>query len=222
GWLDPQVTVDLLRCFGIPVVESRFAADESAAVAAFAGLSGPVVVKAVAEGVLHKSAQGGVLLDVRDEAGVRAAVAELAARFGSALRGAFVQPMAAHGRELLVGVNSDGVFGPLVVFGLGGVDTDVIADRTARLAPLGVADAEDLLAGLRSSATLFGPGTTLDTAAVRDVLIRVGLLAQMLPEVVELDLNPLIVRSAGCQVVDARIRLAPAASVDPYLPSLRG
>ncbi len=222
GWLDPPATVDLLRCFGIPVVESRFAADESAAVAAFAGLSGPVVVKAVAEGVLHKSSQGGVLLDVRDEAGVQAAVAELADRFGSALRGVFVQPMAEHGRELLVGVNSDGVFGPLVVFGLGGVDTDVIADRTARLAPLGVADAEDLLAGLRSSATLFGPGTTLDTAAVRDVLIRVGLLAQMLPEVVELDLNPPIVRSAGCQVVDARIRLAPAASVDPYLPSLRG
>jgi acyl-CoA synthetase (NDP forming) len=222
GWLDPLVTVDLLRCFGIPIVDSRFAADETAAVAAFAELSGPVVVKAVAEGVLHKSAQGGVLLDVRDEAGVRAAVAELAERFGTALRGVLVQPMAGRGRELLVGVHSDGVFGPLVVFGLGGVDTDVVADRTARLAPLGVADADDLLAGLRSSGKLFGPGTVLDTAAVRDVLVRVGLLAQLLPEVVELDLNPLIARPAGCEVVDARIRVAPAVSVDPFLPGLRG
>jgi acyl-CoA synthetase (NDP forming) len=222
GWLDPLVTSELLRCFGIPMVEPRFAVDADAAVAVFAEPSGPVVVKAVAEGVLHKSAQSGVLLDVRDEAGVRAAVAELTDRFGSALLGLLVQPMAAKGRELLVGVHSDGVFGPLVVFGLGGVDTDVVADRTARPAPLGVADADDLLASLRSSGKLFGPDMTLDTAAVRDVVIRIGLLAQILPEVVEMDLNPLIARPAGHQVVDARIRLAPAASVDPFLPSLRG
>jgi acyl-CoA synthetase (NDP forming) len=222
GWLDPLDTVDLLRCFGIPMVETRFAADETAAVAGLDSLAGPVVVKAVAEGVLHKSAQGGVFLDVRGPDGVRAAVADLTEQFGPALRGVLLQPMAARGRELLVGVHSDGVFGPLVVFGLGGVDTDVIADRTARLAPLSSVDAEDLLAALRSSATLFGPHSAVDTAAVRDVLVRVGLLAQLLPEVVELDLNPLIARPDGCQAVDARIRIAPAAPVDPFLPSLRG
>jgi ATP-grasp domain len=127
------------------MVDTRFAADEDAAASSAAELPGQVVIKAVAQGVLHKSAHGGVILDVRDENGVR----ELTDRFGAALRCVLLQPMAARGGELLVGVHSDGVFGPLVVFGLGGVDTDVVADRTARLAPLGEADTDDLLYGLR-------------------------------------------------------------------------
>lgn len=222
GWLDPKAVAGLLGCFGIPLVSSRFAAGEDEAVACFHSMGGPVVIKAVARGVLHKSAHGGVILDVRDADGVRAAMAELSERFGGALRGVLVQPLAAGGRELLVGVHSDGVFGPLVVFGLGGVDTDVIADRTARLAPLGESDVDDLLGGLRCSAKLFGPGTTLDVDAVRDVLRRVGLLAQLVPEIVELDLNPLIVRGSGAEVVDARIRVAPVEPADPFLPVLRG
>jgi acyl-CoA synthetase (NDP forming) len=222
GWLDPIAVGELLGCFGVPVVSSRFAVGADEAVAGFRLAGGPVVVKAVAEGVLHKSSRGGVILDVRDEDGVRAAVAELEDRFGEDLRGVLVQPLAGRGRELLVGVHSDGVFGPLVLFGLGGVDTDVIADRTARLAPLGGADVDDLLGGLRASATLFGPDTVLDVAAVRDVLLRIGLLAQLLPEIVELDLNPLIVRTDGCQAVDARIRVAPVAPLDPFVPGLRG
>jgi acyl-CoA synthetase (NDP forming)/GNAT superfamily N-acetyltransferase len=224
GWLAPQEVDTLLRCFGIPIVDTRFAADEDAAVRAAAGLSGPVVVKADADGVLHKSSHGGVILDVRDENGVRATVRALADRFGTALRGVLVQPMADPGRELLVGVHSDGVFGPLVVFGLGGVDTDVVADRTARLAPLGGADADDLLHGLRASAALFGPAATptLDAEVVRDVLLRVGLLAHLLPEVIELDLNPLVVGVQRCQALDARIRVAPAPVFDPFLPGLRG
>lgn len=222
GWLDPEAVAGLLGCFGIPLVSSRFAAGADEAVARFRAIGGPVVIKAVAEGVLHKSAQGGVILDVRDADGVRAAMAELTGRFGAALRGALVQPLAAGGRELLVGVHSDGVFGPLVVFGLGGVDTDVIADRTARLAPLGESDVDDLLGGLRCSAKLFGPTTALDVDAVRNVLRRVGLLAQLVPEIVELDLNPLIVRDHGCEAVDARIRVAPVEPADPFLPVLRG
>lgn len=222
GWLDPAAVAALLGCFGIPLVRGQFAVGAGEAVAAFHAVGGPVVIKAVAEGVLHKSAQGGVILDVRNEGEVRAAAADLAVRFGDALRGVLVQPLAAGGRELLVGVHSDGVFGPLVVFGLGGVDTDVIADRTARLAPLGTADVDDLLGGLRSSAKLFGPDTVLDVDAVRDVLLRVGLLAQLVPEIVELDLNPLIVRGSGCEAVDARIRVAPVEPVDPFLPGLRG
>jgi len=222
GWLDPEAVAGLLGCFGIPLVSSRFAVGAGEAVECFRAAGGPVVIKAVAEGVLHKSSHGGVILDVRDESGVRAAVAELTVRFGDALRGVLVQPLAASGRELLVGVHSDGVFGPLVVFGLGGVDTDVIADRAAQLAPLGAADVDDLLGGLRSSVKLFGPDTALDVDAVRDVLRRVGLLAQLVPEIVELDLNPLIVRSSGREAVDAWIRVAPVEPTDPFLPGLRG
>ncbi|HEX5407294.1 MAG TPA: GNAT family N-acetyltransferase [Pseudonocardiaceae bacterium] len=224
GWLDPVAVAAVLGCFGIPMVSGDFTVGADEAVASFRRTAGPVVLKAVADGVVHKSSHGGVILDVRDEDGVRAAVAELIERFGDALRGVLVQPLAAGGRELLVGVHADDVFGPLVVFGLGGVDTDLVADRTARLAPLGEADVDDLLAGLRSSAKLFGPDATvgLDVRAARDVLLRIGLLAQLLPEIVELDLNPLILRTVGCDVVDARIRVAAVEPVDPFLPALRG
>lgn len=224
GWLDPAATAELLGCFGIPLVTGELAAGADEAAACFRRVGGPVVVKAVADDVLHKSSHGGVLLGIRDEAGVRAAVRELAERFGRSLRRVLVQPMVAPGREFLVGVSSDGVFGPLVVFGLGGVDTDVIADRTARLAPLDESDVDELLRGLRASPRLFGPSaaTTLDEAAIRDVVLRVSLLAQLLPEVAELDLNPLIARPNGSQAVDARIRINLVRPVDPFLPALRG
>ncbi|HJP76240.1 MAG TPA: acetate--CoA ligase family protein, partial [Pseudonocardiaceae bacterium] len=225
GWLDPERSARLLRCFGIPQVEGMVAGDADLAAAMFDVLGGgPVVVKAIADGLLHKTAHGGVLLDLRDSAAVRDAVTTLTGRFGAELRGVQVQPMAPAGRELLVGVHSDGTFGPLVVFGLGGVDTEMLADRAARLAPLTERDADELLHGLRGSAALFGSDQVplLDIAAIRDVLLRVSLLAEVLPEVVELDLNPLIVWPRGCQVVDARIRTAPVAAADPFLPRLRG
>lgn len=225
GWLGPDQTARLLRCFGIPLATSTVATGADAAATAFEELGGgPVAVKAIAEGVLRKSAHGGVLLDLRDRAAVRDAVSTLTDRFGADLRAVQIQPMAPAGRELLVGVHSDGMFGALVVFGLGGVDTEVLADRAARLAPLTERDADELLHGLHASAALFDPGVrpALDVAAIRDVLLRVSLLAEVLPEVVELDLNPLIVWSDGCQVVDARIRTAPVTSADPFLPKLRG
>jgi hypothetical protein len=91
-------------------------------------------------------------------AGVRNAYATFAGTFGTALQGVLLQPMAEPGRELIVGVDSDAVFGPLVVFGLGGTDTDLIADRAARLTPLSDVDVERMVHGLRSSAALFGSG----------------------------------------------------------------
>jgi acyl-CoA synthetase (NDP forming) len=127
--------------------------------------------------------------------------------------------MAEPGRELLVGVRSDPVFGPLVVLGLGGVDTDLIADRAARLAPLTGADADLLLDGLRASKALWsGP---LDRAAVRELLLKVGRLAELVPELAELDLNPVRVRVDGCVALDVRARFAPDASADPFLRRLR-
>ncbi|HEX7658330.1 MAG TPA: GNAT family N-acetyltransferase [Pseudonocardiaceae bacterium] len=225
GWLDPDQTDALLRCFGIPLVGSRTCAptDEDALRAFDEFGGGPVVIKAIAEGLLHKSAGGGVLVDVHDHDEVIAGVRQLRDRFGDTLGGLIIQPMLPHGREFLVGVNSDVTFGPLVVFGIGGVDTDVVADRSARLTPLGQTDAEDLMRGLRASASLFGPEarSPLDEAAIQDVLLRIGLLAQLLPEVVELDLNPLIAWRKDVRVVDARIRLAPVRPGDPYLPALR-
>ncbi|CAM3103787.1 GNAT family N-acetyltransferase [Saccharomonospora xinjiangensis] len=232
GWLPPAAVHALLDAFGLPVVrgvevggtdgaDGAVAAD--ATVAAADSLGYPVVVKAVAEGLVHKSRGGGVLLGLGDRAQVRAAVATLRDRFGPALGGVFVQPMAQRGRELLVGVSHDPTFGPLVTVGLGGVDTDLIADRAFRLLPLTDRDAMDALAELRSAPAIFGEDAEhpLPTGAIVDVLLRVGRLAELLPEVAELDLNPVIVHADGCDVVDARVRVRSRNSGDPFLRRLR-
>ena len=220
GWLGPAATIRLLDSFGIPAVHTIEARTPDRAVAALRELGGPVAVKAVAAGVLHKARAGGVTLGVTDEDGVRAAHAAFLGRFGPALQGVLVQPMAEPGRELIVGVDSDDVFGPLVVFGLGGTDTDLVADRAARLTPLSDADAERMVHGLRSSSSLFGPAG-LATDGIVDVLLRTGLLAETISELAELDLNPLVVRHGGCEVLDARVRLTPREPDDPYLRRLR-
>ena len=174
------------------------------------------------DGVLHKAAAGGVRLGLDSAESVRRAAAEFAALFGPRLRGYLVQPMAPAGPELLVGVTSDPAFGPLVTVGLGGTATDLVADRAHRLVPLSDVDAEEMLVAFHAGARLFDrhdvPAAA--RAAVVDVIVRVGRLAEQLPDVAELDLNPLIVGADGCVVVDARIRVAPAAVVDPTLRAL--
>ncbi|HEU5474940.1 MAG TPA: GNAT family N-acetyltransferase [Actinophytocola sp.] len=224
GWLEPLEVTALLESFGIPVLRPIIAEDAEQAVAAWRRFGAPVAIKAIADTALHKSAAGGVLLDLADETEVRAAVDTLAQRFGAALRGMQVQPMVPAGRELIVGVSSDELFGPLVVFGLGGTDTDLIADRTARLAPLTDTDVERMVHGLRSSPALFGPNAKnpLPTDDISDVLLRVGRMAELLPEIAELDLNPLVVTETGCVAVDARIRIEPRHPTDPFLRRLRG
>jgi acyl-CoA synthetase (NDP forming)/GNAT superfamily N-acetyltransferase len=219
GWLTPSATQTLLGCFGLPVLTGVTATDDSEAVTAFRQLGGPVVLKAVARGVLHKSRSGGVILDVHDEEQLRTALAAMRRRFGDTLEAVFIQPMAAPGRELLIGVNSDRTFGPLVVFGFGGVDTDLIADRSCRLVPITDIDAEEMVRSLRCSHLLFD-NAALDLDAVHDVLLRVGRLAELLPEVTELDANPVITSEHGCLIVDARILLRPASHDDPLLRAL--
>ena len=219
GWLGPEQVVTLLRAFGLPMLGEVFATDADAAVVAWQEFGVPVAVKAVADGLLHKSRGGGVRLGLAGEADVRTAVDGFAERFGPALHGVLVQPMVPPGRELLVGVSADAVFGPLVVFGLGGVDTDLVNDRTARLVPLTDVDAEEMLDDIRSAPKLFR--TTVDRAVVQDVLMRVARLAEVLLEVAELDINPLVVGEGSGIVVDARVRVTPTEYMDPYLRRMR-
>ncbi|MFL6123174.1 GNAT family N-acetyltransferase [Actinophytocola sp.] len=221
GWLAPDATMRLLGLFGIPAVRSVLAVDTESAVTALRELGGRVAVKVVAAGVLHKARAGGVALNVATEEGLRTALANFRDRFGSAVQGVLLQPMAAPGRELIVGVDADEVFGPLVVFGLGGTDTDLIADRVARLTPLTGRDAEHMVTGLRSSKALFDGEHGLPTGGLVDILTRVSRLAETLPEVTELDLNPVVVHPDGCQVLDARVRLVPREPADPFLRRLR-
>jgi acyl-CoA synthetase (NDP forming)/GNAT superfamily N-acetyltransferase len=226
GWMPPDKTAELLRCYGIPLAELIPARSEDEAVSAFETVAGPVVLKADVPGLLHKTDAGAVKLDLRTEAEVRGAYRALADRFGERQRQVLVQPMIAGGTEVIVGVADDHMFGPLVVFGLGGVDpgtTEALADHAARLTPLTDTDADRLIHTIRSAPLLLGQHgrPTADLGALRDLLLRVSRLADDLPEVTELDLNPVIARPDGAYVVDARIKARPYQPQDPFLRKLR-
>jgi acyl-CoA synthetase (NDP forming) len=223
GWLPMADAERLVAGYQIPTVPARPATDSVTAVAAAGELGGHVVMKAEVAGLVHKSDAGAVKLDLRTPAEVADAYAELAAAFGPKLQRVVVQPMIGGGVETLVGVVQEPVFGPLVVFGLGGVNTNVLADRTARLAPLTDADADQMIRGLRVSSLLFGSRGTpaADTQALAGTLLRVSRLADDLPEVAELDLNPVIARPDGVHIVDVRIRIVPGTPTDPFLRQLR-
>jgi acyl-CoA synthetase (NDP forming)/GNAT superfamily N-acetyltransferase len=223
GWLPEEAVRGLLTCYEIPIVPATLAGSEQEAVQAAAGFGGPAVLKAEAAGLVHKTEAGAVKLGLHGEQEVRAAYGELATTFGSRLTGVVVEPMLSGGVEVLVGVVQEPVFGPLVVFGLGGVATEVLGDHAARLTPLTDADADELIHGVHAAPLLLGHRGTpaVDTAALADVLLRVSRLADDLPEVAELDLNPVIATADGARAVDARIRVRPAQPRDPFLRQLR-
>jgi len=223
GWL-PEADVEaLLRLYGIPLVATTMARTEDDAVAAADRAGYPVVVKASVPGLTHKTDAGAVLLDLRTEAGVRSGYRRLAEKFGARLTGVLVEPMISGGTEVLIGVTDDQMFGPLVVFGLGGVATEVLADHAARLAPLTEAEADTLINSIRSAPLLHGHrgAPAADLGALREVLLRVSRLSDDLPEIIELDLNPVIARPDGAIAVDARIRVMPQVPQDPFLRKLR-
>ena len=120
------------------------------------------------------------------------------------------------GLEVIVGVTQDPLFGPLLLFGLGGVTAELLADRALRILPVTDEDAHELVRSLRTSPLLFGYGgaPSLDVAALEDVILRVAQLAQEVPEITEMDLNPIIVREHGVSVRGARIRCAHGAALD--------
>jgi acyl-CoA synthetase (NDP forming)/GNAT superfamily N-acetyltransferase len=223
GWLPPGTTAGLLRCYGIPLAGLVPAASDDEAVRAAQAAGGPVVLKADVPGLVHKTDAGGVELDLRTEADVRAAYRRLAGRFDAQLSRVLVQPMVTGGTEVIIGVADDHMFGPLVVFGLGGVATEVLADHAARLTPLTDADADALIRSVHAAPLLLGHrgSRPADLAALRDLLLRVSRLADDLPEITELDLNPVIARPDGVFVVDARVKVAPCQPQDPFLRRLR-
>jgi acyl-CoA synthetase (NDP forming) len=201
-WLEPAEVRELLGAYGIPLVPERTAADPEAAVEAAEQLGLPVVVKTAVPGV-HKTEMGGVALDLRSCEEVR----DAAAAIGGPV---VVQPMAA-GIELLAGLTQDPVFGPLVAFGPGGTLAELIGEAEFMIAPLTDVDVDELLDRGKAGRLVAGyrgapPG---DRAALGDLLHRLSKLGADLPEVAELDLNPVIATPEGCLAVDARIRLAP-------------
>ena len=180
-----------------------------------------MVLKAAAPDLVHKTDVGGVALGLRDAAAVWAAFDAMHARLGEAMGGAIVQATALPGVETLVGVTHDPSFGPLVVFGMGGVEAELMHDTALSIVPLTDVDARELIRTPRTSARMFGyrGAREVDVAALEELLLRVAALADAVPEVAELDLNPVVVSEQGVSVVDVKLRLAPVAPGPP--PGIR-
>ncbi|MGV9572808.1 acetate--CoA ligase family protein, partial [Streptomyces nigra] len=226
GWLDPRTCAELLACYGIPQIPWAWAETEDDAVLAadrLRGADGRVVMKAHWPGQMHKSQQHAVHLDLRGDAQIRTAFRDLAARFCGLMTGVVLQPLAERGTELFAGVVQDQVFGPLVLFGLGGTATEVLADHAARLAPLTDHDVHDLITSPRCAPLLFGAhgNGPVDLEALEQLLSRLSRMAADLPQLAETDFNPVLATPDAVTVLDARVRLVPCRPQDPYLRRLR-
>jgi acyl-CoA synthetase (NDP forming) len=214
-WLSPAEATRLLEQLHVPCLPGVEVHDVEAAVEAAAHLGHPVALKAYGQALVHKARLGAVLLDLRSEDAVRQGYAQLIGTVGEAAEGVLVQPMltAPAGLELLVGLARDPDVGPLVAAGAGGTLTEVLEDRVVALPPRDEATALEQLAALRCAPALAAagdwPGPGVRAAA--QVLLAVAALARSVPEVLELDINPLIVTPTGVQAVDVKVRVAPDA-----------
>ena len=223
-WLEPDEVAALLDCYGIPVPPWRLAPDAAAAGEAAEAIGGAVALKAVAEGLLHKTDVGAVELGLSGAAAVAQAAERMAARVaeeGHALRGFLVQRMVEPGVEMIVGVVHDPSFGPVVACGGGGVTAEAMRDVAVRITPLTDRDAAEMIESLRTHRLLSGwrGAPPADVPALQDVVLRLGALVERHAEVVEADLNPVVVSPSGALVVDARVRVEPAAP-RPAWPAL--
>ncbi len=190
--------------------------EEAAALADTVGY--PVAAKLSASGLLHKSDVDGVRLNLDDRDAVRHAFDELTAGararlLGESVEGVLIQPMITGGIETLVGATDDPLFGPLIAVGLGGIYVEAMDAVRFRLAPLTDRDADELLRSIPGYRVLEGVRgrPRCDIEALADVVLRVSRLAEDIPEIQELDLNPVMVlpAGAGCRIVDARMKVAP-------------
>ena len=200
---------ELVACYGIPVPPWQVATGAEETAAAVEALAAPAALKLVARGVVHKSDVGGVLLGIRGAAAARdgwARLMDAAARAGATDARVLVTPMLEAGVEAVVGVLRDRQFGPVVMFGLGGVLVEALDDVVFRVAPFGAGEAETMIAEIHGH-RLFGPvrgRPAADRASLVDLMVRVSELASDRPELAELDLNPVICSARGAAIADAR------------------
>ena len=215
-WLDASEAQELLSAYGIPGVRTLRAADVEAAVTLAASLGFPVVLKIVSQQVIHKSDVGGVVLGLATSDEVRAAAIRMrqqVARLNpeATVLGFTVQPMVnrLHAHEMIVGLTTDPVFGPVVLFGQGGTEVELSARHAVALPPLGAGLARDLVArsGVAPLLAAHRGRPAIDDQALIDTLLKVSQLACDLAPLAELDINPLLVDAEGVLALDARVRV---------------
>jgi acetyltransferase len=202
--------------YGVPVAAGVLATDEGEAAAAAAGVGFPVALKVVGPALSHKSDVGGVRLDLADERSVRQAYREMLSAVagrapGASILAMLVQPMAAGGRDLIIGARFDPDFGHVVLAGMGGIFVEVLGDASLRVAPFGSATAGAMLRELRAYGVLEGVRGRgpADVPALVELIGAVTRLVTDFPEIREIDLNPVRVMEAGegCLALDARMLL---------------
>ncbi len=205
--LPEPAAMDWLEAEGFPVPARRFTRTADAAVAAATSLGFPVAVKVVASGVVHKTDVGGVVLGVAKESEVRSAFVQLSERTrGLGFRGVLVVPMVQDAVEVLIGVSRDPQFGPVVAVGIGGVAAEALHDVALRVAPIDEVDALSMLAELRGASLLgaFRGRPARDLGALASLVARVSQLPFRVPDLEELDLNPVFALEAGVLIGDVR------------------
>jgi acetate---CoA ligase (ADP-forming) len=205
---------EIARAYGIPVPASGLARDRHDARRLAAEIGYPVALKIASPDILHKTDIGGIALGIADESALDAAWESIVGRArwrmpDAEVWGALVQKMLPPGRELIIGVERDPTFGPLLMFGLGGVWVEIMRDVAFRLCPLGRDEALALLQEIKAYGLLRGARgqVAADLDAIADVIVRVSALAADFPEIVELDINPLIAFDRGQGAVAADIRI---------------
>jgi acyl-CoA synthetase (NDP forming) len=220
GWLTTEETRSLLSAVKIPVQPGGVALTADEAVALAEKIGWPVAVKLASHQIVHKTEFGAVHLNLTNEGSVRNAFesikSELAKRNTLAdMEGVLVQPMLTGGVEVMVGVTHDPLFGPLIAFGLGGIHVEILGDVQFRITPLTEDDANEMIHGIKGYRLLSGyrGHPAADIEAIKDVLLRISRLVEEIPEITELDLNPIFALppGQGCRIVDARIRVEAGA-----------
>ena len=212
SWLEPDAVARLLSCYGLPLAEWRLVATVEEAGSAANELGGKVALKAVTPGLVHKTEAGAVRLGLDGASDVREAAADIADSVrdaGHEVESWLVQRMVPSGVEVIVGVVHDPLFGPVVACGAGGVAVELLNDIEVRLAPLSDLEAAAMVRALATWPLLDGyrGAPKADVGALEDILLRIGVLVENHPAVVELDCNPVMVSPEGAVIVDARVRV---------------
>jgi acyl-CoA synthetase (NDP forming) len=214
--LSAEETRAVLTAGRLPVVGGGVAATREEAVELARRVGFPVAVKLASHQIVHKSELGGVCLNLADAAAVRHAFDKIRDQLEqanqlAAMEGVLVQPMVSNGIEVMVGVTQDPLFGPLIAFGLGGIHVEVLADVCFRVTPLSDRDASEMVRAIRGFRLLQGyrGQPAADLAAIEELLLRISQLVEELPEIREMDLNPVLTLPSGegCRIVDARVRV---------------
>ena len=215
--LREQEALEVIEAYGIPVVRYRMVTGLDEAIEAADACGYPVVIKAVAPGLVHKTDVGAVRVDIRTREELEVAFGDLIRNLGEAeidLEGILIQRFASGGRETIIGMTTDAVMGPVLMFGLGGIYVEALGDVAFRVAPVSDLDAEEMLSSIRGAKLLQAVRgeAAVDQGAIVETIQRISQLVMDHPAIGELDINPFLAFPEGGMAVDARVSLTPEAT----------